>query len=256
MDIKNLKSIRLAVLRDLKDFIPINSYKPIYFPGYINPVDWDVANHIKLRQAAANPRPPSNRQEDALSLFEKIIAFADAEKNELKYTGADHEEKEFNEKRINDALRFLKESLKLYVKYLISDEEKELLKHCEELLTAEPIDITKKTSEVNSKEDELQDVHEEPKAEEPPGKEPKNAVGKLAVKAAWEFECLHNKKASAKDVMSMLQDWADNNEHPETLLKSNKSNKSVTWITGKMISKEYSLEACGKILMEWHKSRD
>jgi hypothetical protein len=89
----------------------------------------------------------------------------------------------------------------------------------------------------------------------PPGKQPNTAMGKLAIKAAWEIEQESKRRATAKEVIALLQKWADGKKHTETLRAADKRNKSVEWVTGKAIPKSYGQEACGKTLEIWHKSR-
>ena len=88
-----------------------------------------------------------------------------------------------------------------------------------------------------------------------PGKQPNTAIGKLAVKAAWEIECSTKKRPTARIVLAKLQDWADEGKYPETLSKSNKPCKAVTWLTGKSNQKDFTIEACEKALEIWNKSR-
>jgi hypothetical protein len=84
---------------------------------------------------------------------------------------------------------------------------------------------------------------------------PSNAIGKLAVKAAKEIEAKEERKATDNEVMSLLQNWADNGTEPATLKESKKINRAVIWITNKGTAKEYSMEACQKTLESWNKSR-
>jgi hypothetical protein len=91
--------------------------------------------------------------------------------------------------------------------------------------------------------------------DELPGKLPRIAIGRLAVKAAWEMEREKNQRASAKDVMSRLQQWADNGSESDVLKKSDMENRSVIWLTTKYEEKSYTLEACQKTLETWNKSR-
>lgn len=85
--------------------------------------------------------------------------------------------------------------------------------------------------------------------------EPHTAVGKLAVKAAVEIEHSTGRRATKKAVMEKLQEWADGGCHPDVLLKSNKTCKSVTWLTGKSEQKEFTIEACEKTLGKWSRER-
>ena len=88
-----------------------------------------------------------------------------------------------------------------------------------------------------------------------PGKLPRTAVGKLAIKAAWELECASKRAASRDDVMTCLQKWADTGAEPDVLLKSNKQKRGVEWRTRDGRDKLYDANACGKALVAWGKSR-
>jgi hypothetical protein len=88
-----------------------------------------------------------------------------------------------------------------------------------------------------------------------PGKLPNTSMGKLAIKAAWQIEGELKRAATAKQVMTRLQEWADGGHEPATLLKSDKKNHAVIWITGKRVEKSYDTEACGKTLEIWMASR-
>ncbi|MBL8500469.1 MAG: hypothetical protein LZF85_07975 [Nitrosomonas sp.] len=91
-----------------------------------------------------------------------------------------------------------------------------------------------------------------------PGKQPRIAIGKLAIKAAWEIEREHKSKrrATANEVMERLQSWADAGTHPDVLYESNKRRKQVTWLKGKSGDKVFTFEACEKALSKWNESRD
>lgn len=81
------------------------------------------------------------------------------------------------------------------------------------------------------------------------------AVGKLAVKAAIKIENETKRRATAKQVMELLQEWADDGSESDTLSKSDKKNHAVHWITNKAESRSYSMDACGKTLDKWNKGR-
>lgn len=89
-----------------------------------------------------------------------------------------------------------------------------------------------------------------------PGKQPKIAIRKLAVKAAWEIEHKTGKRATDTEVMKKLQDWADIKEYSETLRASNRDKRSVDWVTNKGVKKSYTIEACQATLKDWGKSRN
>lgn len=88
-----------------------------------------------------------------------------------------------------------------------------------------------------------------------PGKMPRTAVGKLAIEAAWQTELNTKRAATAKQVMKLLQEWADDGKKPGTLLKSDKQKSAVSWTTGKGKEKRFDIETCGKALETWQKSR-
>ncbi len=86
-----------------------------------------------------------------------------------------------------------------------------------------------------------------------PGRVPTVASGRLAVQAAWEIECETDRQASAKEVMERMQQWADKGAHGELVKKL--EGYAVEWMTTKRKSKTFDLEACGKALETWQKSR-
>lgn len=92
-------------------------------------------------------------------------------------------------------------------------------------------------------------------ADEIPGMLPPRAVGKLAVKAAWQIECKSGCVASAKEVLALLQAWADEGKEPATLIKSLPDKRAVQWLTAKREHREYTIEACQDTLRKWGKSR-
>ena len=90
--------------------------------------------------------------------------------------------------------------------------------------------------------------------EQIPGKLPRAAIGKVVVKAAWELECQKGRRATAKEVMARLQEWAKEGTEPDVLKES--IPHGVRWITAKGKEKPHDVEACGKALGTWKKSRD
>ena len=88
-----------------------------------------------------------------------------------------------------------------------------------------------------------------------PGKLPRTAAGELAVEAAWEIECETGRAATDKAVMARLQEWAIDGTKPETLLSADKGKREVQWRTLKGRAKVYDIEACGKTLKAWLKTR-
>lgn len=90
--------------------------------------------------------------------------------------------------------------------------------------------------------------------EAPPGKLPKIAIGKLAIQAAWEIECETGRRATADAVINRLRSWSESGD--DGFLHS-KSKFGVIWVPKRRnIQKEYTLDACGKALEIWFKSRD
>ena len=87
------------------------------------------------------------------------------------------------------------------------------------------------------------------------GKMPRTAIGKLAVQAAWDIEKETKRRATYKQVMTKLQEWADAGANPDCLIKSDKVNKSVKWSTNKTVEKNFTSEACSETLRVWNKSR-
>lgn len=90
---------------------------------------------------------------------------------------------------------------------------------------------------------------------EKPGTVPPHAVGKLAIKAANEIESQIHRRASAKDVMTLLQTWADTGEASAVLIKSLPAERAVQWMTVKGEHRKYTLEACQATISKWDKSR-
>jgi len=84
-----------------------------------------------------------------------------------------------------------------------------------------------------------------------PGKMPKVGIRKLAIKAAWQIECVTKKLATSKQVIEMLQSWVEG-DYPELL---EKIPYGVKWVTGKGEERYFDKEACGKALDTWQKSR-
>ena len=87
-----------------------------------------------------------------------------------------------------------------------------------------------------------------------PGKLPNISVGRLAILAAWQIECETKRAASRDEVMAMLQKWATDGSHPETLIKAAKEKRAVEWNTTELKPKIYDIEACGKALKTWIES--
>lgn len=93
-------------------------------------------------------------------------------------------------------------------------------------------------------------------AVEIPGKQPNVASRKMAIEAAWKIESDTGRAALAKDVMKLLQSWADDGSKSDVLIKSDKSNKGVVWRTSKGKENLFDMSACGKALETWMASRE
>lgn len=84
---------------------------------------------------------------------------------------------------------------------------------------------------------------------------PRTAIGKLTLKALENIESKTKQKASAEQVMALLQQWADEGNEPDILINSNKQKRCVIWQTGKRKNTDYTIEACRKTLEKLGKSR-
>lgn len=89
-----------------------------------------------------------------------------------------------------------------------------------------------------------------------PGKIPRIAIGKLAVKAAWQIECETRKRATAKQVIEKLQSWVDGKDNPNAIAELTKKTPSgVKWVTSGGKEKCYDARTCQKTLENWNKTR-
>ena len=88
-----------------------------------------------------------------------------------------------------------------------------------------------------------------------PGRLPNTSIGQMAIRAAWKIEQETGRSASSKAVMNQLQQWADNGDFAEVLIKSIESKRAVRWHTKSGVEKTYDEEACRKALSSWNKSR-
>lgn len=89
-----------------------------------------------------------------------------------------------------------------------------------------------------------------------PGKMPRTGAGRLAVEAAWQIECRTNRPASCKDVMTQLQEWADDGSKAGTLVSSDRAKRAIFWTTMTGCERKFDVEACRKALETWNKSRN
>src|SRR5687768_5233934 len=83
-----------------------------------------------------------------------------------------------------------------------------------------------------------------------PGKLPNPAIGKLAVKVAWEIECKLKRQATANEVIKALQGLVGKED---ILIEA--IPHGIKWMTTKLKEKDYNIEACGKTLKSWRNSR-
>ena len=84
---------------------------------------------------------------------------------------------------------------------------------------------------------------------------PRVAIGKLTIKAACYIEDQTGRRANAKQVIELLQKWADEGCEPSYLHKSDKKKHSVIWTTDKAKSKDFTTDACSKTLEKWYRGR-
>lgn len=88
-----------------------------------------------------------------------------------------------------------------------------------------------------------------------PGKLPRVAIGRLAVKAAMEIERTKKRSASAKEVLKKLKDWAEKGDEGDVLIGLDEEKVRVIWRTRRGLEKSYGLDACEKTLFIWEKTR-
>lgn len=89
-----------------------------------------------------------------------------------------------------------------------------------------------------------------------PGNMPHTAIGKLAIKAAWQIERKTGKRATNKQVIEKLQTWVDHKDNPEAVSElTNKIPNGVKWVTCAGKENNYDVGACQKTLEKWNKSR-
>lgn len=95
-----------------------------------------------------------------------------------------------------------------------------------------------------------------PSIKEIPGKMPNVKIGLLAIKAAWQIECETSKRATARQVIEMLQSWVDHKDNPKAVTElTGEIPNGVYWVTSAGKGKDYDIDACQKTLATWNKSR-
>jgi hypothetical protein len=87
----------------------------------------------------------------------------------------------------------------------------------------------------------------------PPGKMPNVDIGKLAIEAAWEIQCITGRRPSAKTVIKKLQEWAIEPKKEPWLVKPSATGVFWTSMTTED-TKDYGIGACTKTLQVWRKT--
>lgn len=87
-------------------------------------------------------------------------------------------------------------------------------------------------------------------SDNPPGKMPQTAIGKLAVKASFAIERDTSKQATAKQTIERLQSWV---EYEPILAKV--IPHGVIWVTSRGVEKPYDVQTCAVALKKWNASR-
>ncbi len=80
---------------------------------------------------------------------------------------------------------------------------------------------------------------------------PRNAIGKLSIEAARSINIEGGIPPSPRDVMSLLQRWAQDGSHQDVLdseIVITKNRIGVKWVTDKGKQKIFDLECCAKII--------
>jgi len=87
-----------------------------------------------------------------------------------------------------------------------------------------------------------------------PGTIPRTSIGQIAIQVAWKIECKQGRRATCKEVMSELCALAKSGD-VDFLQRGDEAKKVVYWVTKKFKSKDFSIEACQKVLGRWLDSR-
>lgn len=83
-----------------------------------------------------------------------------------------------------------------------------------------------------------------------PGEMPRTAIGKLAIKTAWEIELTTAKQATAKQVIGRLEELIET----EPMLLE-RIPHGIRWMTTNTTEADFSIEACAKALSKWKLTR-
>lgn len=83
-----------------------------------------------------------------------------------------------------------------------------------------------------------------------PGKMARTAIGKQAIKAAWQIECATGKRATPNQVIDKLQALVKTEPELIGIIPH-----GVEWTTTKGKDKPFDIEACAKALDKWNTSR-
>ena len=87
-----------------------------------------------------------------------------------------------------------------------------------------------------------------------PGKLPRIAIGKLAIKEAWDIERTEGRYATAEEVMTILQERAKAGKNP-VLNGLGKDGEGVEWKLENGDPKTYTLRMCSTAIKKWISSR-
>lgn len=285
---QRLIDLRLAVLDDLKEIIPPGYYD---FVGAEYLINYDVELTQKVRKLEQNsslsPRLSAARevlmshalyQLSIQRLYAKCAAYLDhenktenipeelvndlkkeidslckASKNLIESMGywssylPEIERNIFNRKSLGYSIELAKERIVSFcgVRFeFLSD-------HINVLSKTQLNEIDKITIDSNSQLNQIANNKPVSQQKTPPGKLPNIAIGKLAVKAAWELECKLDRRATADEVIKELQNCVDKEDFLIEVIPH-----GVKWMTAKLKDKNYDITTCSKTLKLWNKSRE